>query len=78
MSKLDQRFWYGLIALATVVELDAVRAKRQDGTLSHAMRLALHTQTRTGRILTRCAVVATASWLLPHLCQQVAAEMDAA
>lgn len=69
MNKLDERFWYGVAAVLAYVEMDAVRNKRENGTLSYAARKAGRCNTRPGRIAVCAGWGALTVWLLPHLCR---------
>lgn len=71
MDKIDERFWYSVVALIATVELAAVRKKRRQGTISYAARKALRCQTPGGRVALYGGWALLTAWLLPHLCSDI-------
>lgn len=73
MDRLDHRFWCLAAAVCLFVEADAVRHRRENGTLSFTLRKVLHTDCVAGRYALRVGFVALGLWLVPHLERQAEA-----
>lgn len=63
--------WALVIAGATVAEFRALRAKRNECTLSYATRIVFRTDTRSGRLGFSLAWLAFSAWWVPHVLRRM-------
>jgi hypothetical protein len=77
VQRVGPSFWYTVAAIATAVEIEAVRKKHREATLSHAWRKACRTDTKLGRVGLVVGWSALSVWLVPHLLRQAENSLEA-
>jgi hypothetical protein len=74
--EMDERFWYALLAIGTYVEVDALKNRRSNGTLSYATRKAMRCQTVAGKATFTVLWCTLSAWLIPHIVRTVDAAAE--
>lgn len=67
MRKRPESLWLGLVLTGAIFEAWAIRGKRKQHTLSHAMRRTCHTETALGKRVFVLAWAFLTAWLIPHI-----------